>query len=66
MDAPAVEKPAVRRRLAIVTVLLFLLVGPNFGPIPTLLNRYHKYPFGVSHQQLLTDNPAFGRAYMGI
>ncbi len=29
----------VWRRLAIVTVLLFLLVGPNFGPIPTLLSQ---------------------------
>jgi membrane protease YdiL (CAAX protease family) len=39
MDTPAIVKNVVLRRLAIVTVLLVLLVGPNFGPIPTLLSQ---------------------------
>ncbi|MBN1977606.1 MAG: hypothetical protein JW918_09415 [Anaerolineae bacterium] len=37
MNVPEVGNNTVWRRLAIVTALLFLLVGPNFGPIPTLL-----------------------------
>jgi membrane protease YdiL (CAAX protease family) len=40
MNISASDKNTVWRRLAIVTVLLLLLVGPNFGPIPTLLSRH--------------------------
>ncbi|MBN1427853.1 MAG: CPBP family intramembrane metalloprotease [Anaerolineae bacterium] len=40
MDTPDVNKNTVWRRLATVIVLLILLVGPNFGPIPTLLSRH--------------------------
>ena len=39
MNIPETDKSTVWRRLAIVTVLLCLLVGPNFGPIPTLLSQ---------------------------
>ncbi|MCP4544462.1 MAG: CPBP family intramembrane metalloprotease [Chloroflexi bacterium] len=39
MTIPEINSNTVWRRLAIVIVLLFLLVGPNFGPIPTLLNQ---------------------------
>lgn len=40
MHVPAIDKNTIWRRLAIVTVLLFLLVGPLFGPIPTMLRQY--------------------------
>jgi membrane protease YdiL (CAAX protease family) len=40
MNSPVMEKNTVIRRLAIVTVLLLLLIGPNFGPIPSLLHRH--------------------------
>jgi membrane protease YdiL (CAAX protease family) len=40
MNIPETDNKTVWRRLAIVTVLLFLLAGPNFGPIPTLLSRH--------------------------
>ena len=40
MNNPAIDKSTVWRRLAIVAVLLFLLIGPNFGPIPTLLREH--------------------------
>lgn len=33
------EKNSVWRRLAIVAALLLLLIGPNFGPIPTTLRQ---------------------------
>jgi membrane protease YdiL (CAAX protease family) len=33
------EKSAVWRRIAIVTLLLLVLVGPNFGPLPHLLSQ---------------------------
>lgn len=39
MNTTDVEKGTVWRRLALVTVLLVLLVGPNFGPIPSLLGQ---------------------------
>jgi membrane protease YdiL (CAAX protease family) len=39
MNISAIDNTTVWRRLALVTVLLFLLVGPNFGPIPTLLSQ---------------------------
>ncbi|MBN1440543.1 MAG: CPBP family intramembrane metalloprotease [Anaerolineales bacterium] len=37
MNAAEVDKKTVWRNLAIVTVLLVLLIGPNFGPVPGLL-----------------------------
>lgn len=40
MDNLAMEKGTVWRRLAIVSILLLLLIGPNFGPIPTLLSEH--------------------------
>lgn len=40
MDTPEIDKNTVWRRLAIVAVLLLLLVGPNFGPIPNLLGQH--------------------------
>jgi membrane protease YdiL (CAAX protease family) len=40
METPAVDKKTVWRRLALIAVLLVLLVGPNFGPIPDLLGRH--------------------------
>jgi len=40
MDTHEVDKNTVWRRLAIVAVLLLLLVGPNFGPIPNLLGQH--------------------------
>jgi hypothetical protein len=40
MNIPKVDNTTVWRRLALVAVLLFLLVGPNFGPIPTLLSQH--------------------------
>jgi membrane protease YdiL (CAAX protease family) len=40
MNSPVIEKSTVWRRLAIVTVLLLLLIGPNFGPIPSLLHEH--------------------------
>jgi membrane protease YdiL (CAAX protease family) len=40
MNTAEVEKKSVWRGLAVVIVLLFLLIGPNFGPIPTLLGRH--------------------------
>jgi membrane protease YdiL (CAAX protease family) len=39
MNNVEVDKNTVWRRMAIVTVLLVLLVGPNFGPIPSLLRQ---------------------------
>jgi len=39
MNTHAVDKNRVLRHLAIITVLLLLLVGPNFGPIPRLLGQ---------------------------
>ena len=39
MNTHAVDKNRVLRHLAIVSVLLLLLVGPNFGPIPRLLGQ---------------------------
>ena len=39
MNTHAVDKNRVLRQLAIVTILLVLLVGPNFGPIPRLLGQ---------------------------
>lgn len=39
MNTPEVDKNIVWRRLALVTVLLVLLIGPNFGPIPALLSQ---------------------------
>jgi membrane protease YdiL (CAAX protease family) len=39
MNISKIDNNIVWRRLAIVVVLLFLLVGPNFGPIPTLLSQ---------------------------
>ena len=33
------DKNVVWRRIASVTVLLFLLIGPSFGPIPTMLSQ---------------------------
>ena len=35
----AIDKKTVWRRLGIVTALLFLLIGPNFGPIPLTLRQ---------------------------
>lgn len=40
MNSQVIEKSTVWRRLAIVTVLLLLLIGPNFGPIPSLLQEH--------------------------
>lgn len=40
MNNPAIEKSSIWRRLAFVSVLLLLLIGPNFGPIPTLLQEH--------------------------
>jgi membrane protease YdiL (CAAX protease family) len=37
--AMVVDKNSDWRRLGIVTALLLLLVGPNFGPIPTMLRQ---------------------------
>ncbi len=39
MNSPEIARNTVWRRLTIVIVLLLLLVGPNFGPIPTLLSQ---------------------------
>jgi hypothetical protein len=39
INAMVFEKNNVWRRLGIVTALLFLLIGPNFGPIPTTLRQ---------------------------
>lgn len=39
MNTTDMDKGTVWRRLALVTVLLVLLVGPNFGPIPSLLGQ---------------------------
>lgn len=39
MNTTEVETSTVWRRLALVIVLLLLLVGPNFGPIPSLLRQ---------------------------
>ncbi|MBN2002251.1 MAG: CPBP family intramembrane metalloprotease [Anaerolineae bacterium] len=39
MNIAEVNHNTVWRRLAIVVFLLFLLIGPNFGPIPTLLGE---------------------------
>jgi membrane protease YdiL (CAAX protease family) len=39
MNTPAVRRTTVWRRLAILAVLLLLLIGPAFGPIPLLLNQ---------------------------
>ncbi|MEJ2561200.1 MAG: CPBP family glutamic-type intramembrane protease [Anaerolineales bacterium] len=40
MNSPVMEKSTVLRRLAIVIILLLLLIGPNFGPIPSLLQQH--------------------------
>jgi membrane protease YdiL (CAAX protease family) len=40
MDIPKINSNLVWRRLAILTILLLLLVGPNFGPIPNLLSQH--------------------------
>jgi membrane protease YdiL (CAAX protease family) len=40
MDTQEIDKNTILRRLAIVAVLLLLLVGPNFGPIPSLLSQH--------------------------
>lgn len=39
METKTNEKSAVWRRIAIVTLLLLALVGPNFGPLPHLLRQ---------------------------
>lgn len=39
MDITVVDRNTVSRRFAIVVVLLVLLIGPNFGPIPALLSQ---------------------------
>lgn len=39
MNTTDVDTGTVWRRLALVIVLLVLLVGPNFGPIPSLLGQ---------------------------
>ncbi len=39
MDISKVNHNTIWSRLAIVVFLLFLLIGPNFGPIPTLLGQ---------------------------
>ena len=38
-SAMVLDKNSVWRRLGIVTVLLLLLIGPNFGPIPLTLRQ---------------------------
>ena len=38
-NAMVFDKNSVWRRLGIVTALLLLLIGPNFGPIPTTLRQ---------------------------
>ncbi len=38
-NALVIDKNNVWRRLGIVTVLLLLLIGPNFGPIPLTLRQ---------------------------
>jgi membrane protease YdiL (CAAX protease family) len=40
MNTAEVERKTVRRGLAVVTVLLFILIGPNFGPVPTFLGGH--------------------------
>lgn len=39
METTTNEKSTVWRRIAIVTLLLLVLVGPNFGPLPHLLRE---------------------------
>lgn len=39
MNTTINEKSTVWRRIAIVTLLLLMLVGPNFGPLPHLLRQ---------------------------
>lgn len=39
MNTTTMDTNAVGSRLAIVIVLLLLLIGPNFGPIPALLGQ---------------------------
>jgi membrane protease YdiL (CAAX protease family) len=39
METTTNEKSTVWRRIAIVTLLLLVLVGPNFGPLPHLLRQ---------------------------
>jgi membrane protease YdiL (CAAX protease family) len=39
METTTNEKSTVWRRIAIVTLLLVVLVGPNFGPLPHLLRE---------------------------
>ena len=39
MENKTIDKKRVWQRIAIIFVLLTLLIGPNFGPIPTLLSR---------------------------
>lgn len=38
-SAMVFDKNSVWRRLGIVTILLVLLIGPNFGPIPLMLRQ---------------------------
>ena len=38
-SAMVFDKNSVWRQLGIVTALLLLLIGPNFGPIPTILRQ---------------------------
>lgn len=35
----AIDENIVWRRIATITFLLFLLIGPNFGPVPTMLSQ---------------------------
>ena len=39
METTTNERSTVWRRIAIVTLLLLVLVGPNFGPLPHLLRQ---------------------------
>ncbi|MCP4359822.1 MAG: CPBP family intramembrane metalloprotease [Chloroflexi bacterium] len=39
MNTTVLDKNTVWWRIAIVTVLLLLLIGPNFGPIPAILRQ---------------------------
>ncbi len=39
MTTLALDRNLVLRRLAVVIVLLVLLIGPNFGPLPALLGQ---------------------------
>src|SRR5690606_42111586 len=39
MNTTTNERSTVWRRIAIVTLLLLVLVGPNYGPLPHLLRQ---------------------------